>query len=451
MDILVMIGQLVLSLSILIILHEMGHFLPARWFKTRVEKFYLFFDPWFSLFKLKKGETEYGIGWVPLGGYVKISGMIDESFDTAQMAQEPQPWEFRSKPAWQRLIIMIGGVTVNFILGFVIYAMLLWSFGEEYLPNKNVKYGVVPDSLGIQMGIQKGDQVLAVGDTKLEQFNPNLVRTEIIINDAHSLDVMRNGELVKLPLSGEVISALSKYENKEFSLFQPRVPFVVGGFAKHSPAEKAGIKKLDKIIGLNGLSTPYFDDFFDLVRNNPAPNQEVELHVVREDTSAARADTLLIKVLTDKDGKIGAGPFEPRFFFETERKNYTLVSAIPAGIKKGWNFLVNQVRAFGQMFKGKIKASDSLGSFITIGSMFGTTWDWERFWQLTAFLSLILAFINLLPIPALDGGHVMFLLYEVITGRKPSDKFMEYATMAGFIILISLMIYALGLDILRLF
>ncbi len=451
MDILVMVGQLVLSLSILIILHEMGHFFPAKWFKTRVEKFYLFFDPWFSIFKVKKGETEYGIGWLPLGGYVKISGMIDESFDTEQLAQEPKPWEFRSKPAWQRLIIMVGGVTVNFILGFVIYAMLLWNFGEEYLPTKNIKYGVVPDSLGIEMGIQKGDNVIAVGDLQLEQFNPNLVRTEIIIHDAHTLDVDRNGELVKLTLKEETIQALSKYENKDLILFQPRVPFVVGGFSKNSPAEKAGIQKLDQIIGLNGNSTPYFDDFYDLVTTNPLINQDVEVELVRKDTSRSLVDTLRVMVTTDEFGKIGAGPVEHRYFLETERRDYSVVEAIPAGINKGWSFLTNQVRAFGQMFKGKIKASDSLGSFITIGSMFGTTWNWERFWQLTAFLSLILAFINLLPIPALDGGHVMFLLFEVITGRKPSDKFMEYSTMAGFAILITLMVYAIGLDILRLF
>jgi regulator of sigma E protease len=450
MGILIMVGQLVLSLSILIVLHEMGHFLPAKWFKTRVEKFYLFFDPWFSLVKKKVGETEYGIGWLPLGGYVKISGMIDESFDTEQMKEPPQPWEFRSKPAWQRLIIMIGGVTVNFILGFFLYAMILWTWGEEYLPSKSLKYGIVPDSLGYALGLQKGDMVLGVGGKTLDVYNPNILRTEIIINDARTVEVERNGQKMTLPVKEEMAQALSKYENKEFAIYGPRVPFVVGGFGKKSPAEKAGIKPGDQIVALNGQPTPFFDDFYDLIKSNPQKNTNITATVVRTDTVQQKSDTLQIQIITGDDGKIGAAPFEARYFFKTERKDYSAGEAIPLGVQKGWNFLANQVKAFGQMFSGKIKASDSLGSFITIGSMFGETWEWERFWQLTAFLSLVLAFINLLPIPALDGGHVLFLLWEVLTGKKPSDKFLEYSTMAGFVVLIAIMVYALGLDISRL-
>lgn len=446
-----MVGQLVMSLSILIVLHEMGHFFPAKWFKTRVEKFYLFFDPWFSLFKTKKGETEYGIGWLPLGGYVKIAGMIDESFDTEQMQGEPQPWEFRSKPAWQRLVIMIGGVTVNFILGFFIYAMIMWTWGQEYIPTENLKYGVEPDSLGQLLGIQRGDNVVAVDTIELEKVNPGLVRTEIIIHDARSIDVMRNGKRVKLPVSEEVAQALSKYENKNFNLYQPLFPFEVGRFPKKSPAKKAGVQLGDKIIFLNGTPTPYFNDFYNLVTTNPKPETEVTVTVVRPDTARQNFDTLNIQIVTDKNGFIGAGPEDLAHIFGSKRVEYTLAESLPAGVRQGWKFLTDQVTAFGQMFKGKIKASDSLGSFITIGSMFGNTWDWERFWKLTAALSLILGFINLLPIPALDGGHVMFLLYEVFSGKKPSDKFMEYATMVGFVILIGIMVYALGLDISRLF
>lgn len=446
-----MVGQLMLSLSILIILHEMGHFFPAKWFKTRVEKFYLFFDPWFSLFKVKKGETEYGIGWLPLGGYVKISGMIDESFDAEQMKQPPQPWEFRSKPAWQRLIIMVGGVTVNFILGFVIYAFVLWTWGQEYIPTQNIKYGVQPDSIGMLMGIQRGDKVVALDTMTLEQFNPALVKSEIIIHGAQNLIVERNGQRVKLPISDDIVKTLSAYENRGAVLYEPLFPFIVYDFLKNSPAKEAGLLKGDQIIGLNGEATPYFNDFFEKLTNPKKPETPVEVKVVRTDSTTAVADTIDFNLTTNKDGLIGVVPVPPIDLFGSERIEYTFMEAIPAGVKMGWKFLTDQVAAFGQMFTGKIAAKDSLGSFITIGSMFGDQWVWERFWKLTAALSLILGFINLLPIPALDGGHVMFLLWEVITGRKPSDKFMEVATMIGFVILVAIMIYALGLDISRLF
>lgn len=445
MDILIKVGQLILSLSILIILHELGHFLPAKWFKTKVEKFYLFFDPWFELFKKKIGETEYGIGWLPLGGYVKIAGMIDESFDTEQMKEEPKPWEFRSKPAWQRLIIMLGGVTVNFLLGFFIYGMILWHWGEEYLPTKNVMYGVQPDSLGMVMGIQPGDNVVAVDTIELERHNPNFVRAQIIIHNARSVTVERNGERVKLPISEELANALSKYDNKNFSLYGPRFPFVIERFIAKSPAEAAGLKTGDRIISLNGEPTPWFTDFFEKLSGITEKETKVDVGAVRTNAATGAVDTLSFAVTTGKDGKIGAYPVS----LETERKPYSLAQAIPAGVTRGFNFLSTQVKAFGQMFRGKIKPQDSLGSFITIGSMFPSTWDWETFWQMTAMLSLVLAFINLLPIPALDGGHVMFLIFEVLTGKKPSDRFMEISTMVGFVILISIMVFALGLDISR--
>jgi len=455
--------NVVLSLSILIVLHEMGHFLPAKWFKTRVEKFYLFFDPYFELFKKKIGETEYGIGWLPLGGYVKISGMIDESFDTEQMKEEPQPWEFRSKPAWQRLIIMLGGVTVNFILGFLIYAMIFLNYGRDYLPNESVVNGITPDSLGLVMGFQKGDKLIAVGEKKIEEFNAGTIKMEIIINNARTIDVERNGAKVTLDVSEETAAALSKYENKGFSLISPRVPFEVGGFVKactgkffwkkctDSPAETAGIKEGDQVIALNGQPTEYFDDFYDLIKKGDFKNQDIQVGVLRTDTTTNAVDTLQMTVKVNDTGLIGAGLYGLAHFFEFGHQNYTLAEAFPAGFHEGIDFLGSQISAFGQMFRGKIKATDSLGSFLTIGSMFSSTWDWHRFWQMTAFLSLILGFINLLPIPALDGGHVMFLLWEVLTGRKPSDKVLEYSTMVGFVILIALMLFALGLDISRQF
>ncbi|MCR9290572.1 RIP metalloprotease RseP [bacterium] len=451
MDVLVTTGQLILSLSILIVLHEMGHFFPAKFFNTKVEKFYLFFDPWFELFKIQKGETEYGIGWLPLGGYVKIAGMIDESFDTEQMQGEPEPWEFRAKPAWQRLVIMIGGVTVNFVLGFILFSMVLFVWGEKYLPTQNAHYGVAVDSLGQELGLMSGDKVLAVGDYKMERLNAGVLRTEIIINDARKITVERNGSIQDIQVPEAVVPALSSYDFKDFRLYNPRVPFVIGGFTKKdSPAKDAGFTEEDQIIALNGESTPYFDVFFEKIKKLSKPEMEVAVTAIRTDTVANTVDTLTKSFKTNVNGFIGASPVNWEYFYEAGRKEYSLGASIPAGIKKGWDFLGNQVKAFGKIASGGMKASDSLGSFISIGKMFGTSWDWERFWFMTAMLSLILAFINLLPIPALDGGHVMFLLYEVISGRKPSDKFMEYATMGGFILLLILMVYAIGLDISRL-
>ena len=444
MDYVIMAGQLMLSLSILIVLHELGHFLPARMFGTRVEKFYLFFDPWFSLFKYKKGDTEYGIGWLPLGGYVKISGMIDESFDTEQMAQEPQPWEFRSKPAWQRLIIMLGGVTINFLLGFFIYGMVLWFWGEEYIPNDKLEYGIYADSLGREMGLETGDQILAIDGNPYTKFNDRLVVREVIINDAKTITVERAGAEQEIAIDPKFVDILSRFDNKGKPLFSARVPFIARELTKDGPAMEAGIEEEDQIIALNGEPTPFFQDFFYKVVDHK--NQEVEVSILRNEK-----DTMLFSLTTSETGKIGVYPHGPGHFFGTERQEYSLGAALPAGVKKGWGFLGDQWKAFGQMFKGKIKASESLGGFGTIGSMFGNEWLWERFWTMTAILSLILAFMNLLPIPALDGGHVMFLLYEVVTGNKPSDKFLERATMVGFALVLLLVVYANGLDIIRYF
>lgn len=441
MGILIMAGQLMLSLSILIVLHEMGHFLPARWFGTRVEKFYLFFDPWFSLFKRKIGETEYGIGWLPLGGYVKISGMIDESFDREQMAQEPQPWEFRSKPAWQRLIIMLGGVTVNFILGFLLYGAVLFVWGQGYLPNEDGKHSIIVDSLGREMGLADGDRILAIGDVPFDEFDRRIFFREIAINNAKSITVNRDGEIIKLPVDDRFIKMLTSHENKNMDIFVPRLPFIVKELVKGDPAEEAGIAQGDTIVAFNDTPTPSFYEFYKIAQEHK--DEEVKVTVKRPGAPQPMA----FDMTSTADGTVGIYPERMDHFFEY--REFTLAEAIPAGFKEGWSFLGAQVKAFGQIFKGKIKASESLGGFGSIGRMFGAEWEWKRFWTMTAILSLILAFMNLLPIPALDGGHVMFLLYEVVTGRKPSDKFMEYATIVGFVIVIGLVLYANGLDIIR--
>ena len=443
MDTLITAGQLVLSLSILIVLHEFGHFLPARLFGTRVEKFYLFFDPGFSLFKKQIGETEYGIGWLPLGGYVKISGMIDESFDKEQMAEEPKPWEFRSKPAWQRLIIMLGGVTVNFILGFLIYAMVLFAYGEEYFPAANATAGITVDSLGREIGLRDGDKILSVGGVPFERFNDRIVLREIAINNARQITVERDGRTATVDVDPRFADVLTRYENKNARLFGIRMPFAVGGVIPGGPADRAGLEIEDRIVSVNGAPTPYYDQFARAVEG--LAGQPATLGVRRK----GQGPVTDVPVTFDENGKIQVQAAPADYFYDTERQEYGFLESIPAGVNQGVNFLGDQFKAFGQMFRGKIKVTESLGGFASIGSMFGKTWNWERFWYMTASLSLILAFMNLLPIPALDGGHVMFLLYEVVSGRKPSDKFMEYAQIVGFVIVLSLVILANGLDIWR--
>ncbi|MBB4077565.1 regulator of sigma E protease [Lewinella aquimaris] len=443
MDTLITVGQLVLSLSILIVLHEFGHFIPARLFGTRVEKFYLFFDPGFSLFKKQIGETEYGIGWLPLGGYVKISGMIDESFDKEQMDQPAQPWEFRSKPAWQRLIIMLGGVTVNFILGFFIYAMVLFGYGEEYFPADNITAGIAVDSLGQEIGLQNGDKIIRVGDVPFERFNDRIVLREIAINNARQIEVNRNDQPTTVEVDPKWVDLLTRYENKNSRLFTARMPFVVGIVQKGGPADEAGLLIEDRIVSVDGTPTPFFDQYTEAVRGRGG--ETVVLGVRKKDQEDVRE----VSVTLTEAGQLLVAAAGPDYFYDTERQEYSFAESIPAGVNQGVNFLSDQFKAFGQMFAGNIKVTESLGGFASIGSMFGKTWNWERFWYMTASLSLILAFMNLLPIPALDGGHVMFLLYEVVSGRKPSDTFMERATMVGFVIVLGLVVLANGLDIWR--
>jgi len=442
MEVLSIVGQLILSLSILVTLHECGHFFPAKWFKTRVEKFYLFFNPGFELFKIQKGETEYGIGWIPFGGYVKISGMIDESMDTEQMKQPMQPWEFRAKPAWQRLIIMIGGVTVNFILGFIIYAGILWYYGETYINTADVTHGVVPTELGMQLGLQDGDRVLAVGELELTKFKSGLVTQEIILNSPEELTVERNGTEMQLPIPPDMAQTLTKHENKGRSLYGYLLPQRITSITEGKPAEKMGMKKDDKIIAIDGTPMAYNHQMTELLAARA--DQEITFSLLRNNT-----DTLTVSGKLNSKGELGIGNVRPVDLYPLQTKKYGIGEAIPAGVAKGVGFLNDQLKAFGQMFRSKIKATDSLGSIVSIATMFDSGWDWERFWTITAMLSILLAFFNLLPIPALDGGYVMFLLWEVITGRKVSDKVMEYATTIGFFVLIALMIFALGLDFSR--
>ncbi len=440
MNVLSITAQLLVSLSILVILHETGHFIPAKLFKTRIEKFYLFFDPWFSLFKKKIGDTVYGIGWLPLGGYVKIAGMVDESLDLEQMKQPAQPWEFRSKPTWQRLIIMLGGVTVNFILGFLIFGLMLFAYGEQFLPAKNLEYGIAVDSTAYAMGLRDGDDILSIGDKPFEQFDMSALVRGIVIDNASTIKVNRDGSIIEIPIDPKYVRVLSSYKSQHTRLIEPRIPFVVHEVVPGSPAEKGGLKKGDKIIAVSGTPTPFYQDFAKKLEQ--LKDQEIEIGYVRGEVNYTTK-------ITPEEGKIGVRVEGAEYFFQYDRKEYSLAQALPAGVTHGWSFLVTQLKAFGQIFRGKIKATESLGGFGTIAQLFPHTWNWEIFWRNTAYLSLILAFMNLLPIPALDGGHVMFLVYEGVTGKKPGDKFMEYATIIGFAIILGLVLFANGLDVWR--
>lgn len=434
--------QMILSLSILVVLHEFGHYLPAKWFKTRVEKFYLFFDPYFSLYKKKIGETEWGIGWIPFGGYVKISGMIDESMDKEQMQQPPQPWEFRSKKAWQRLIIMVGGVTVNFLLGIFIFSMIVFYWGESYLSNENVKYGMAVDSMGMKLGLLDGDKVLAVGQTKIEKFNPGLVSKELIINEARTIEVSRNGENVVLPVPDAVVADMTKYENKEKVLFYPRYKMNIDSVTPDGNAAKAGLRQGDEVIAVDSTPIAFQHEFKRALFQ--AKGNLVNVLILNG------TDTLVKQVQVTDKGTIGIAMSSEGQVTPSVQK-FGLGTSFAKGSTMAVGFLGDQLKAFGQIFSGKIKAKDSLGSVFSIATMFDASWNWRVFWNITASLSILLAFFNLLPIPALDGGYVVFLLWEVITGKVPSDKFMEVVNYAGFIVLMGLMIFALGLDISRWF
>jgi regulator of sigma E protease len=438
MIVLIKITQLLLSLSILVIFHEFGHFISAKIFKTRVEKFYLFFNPWFSLFRIKKGETEYGVGWLPLGGYVKIAGMIDESMDKEQMKLPPQPWEFRSKPAWQRLIIMLGGVTVNILLAIAIYISILFAWGDKYLPTSEVKYGISVDSTGYQMGLRNGDRILSIDHKTVEDFAD--IPKQLILEQAKTIQVVRDEHILDVTLPAGFLTKLIRSNSTAF--ISVRYPFEAGKFVLGSVAEKAGVKLNDRIIGINDSLFPFFDEYRMALQRYK--NQKVSIAVVRGN------DTLRFPATIPADGKIGVYHKDLSAYFTLREKNYTLLAAIPAGFTRTFEKTADYLKSIKLLFSQE-KAYESVGGFITIGSLFPDVWDWQTFWSWTAFLSIMLAVLNVLPIPALDGGHVMFLLYEMVFRRKPSDKFMEYAQITGMVLLFGLLIFANLNDIIKLF
>lgn len=439
------VAQLLLSLSILVILHEFGHYITAKWFKCRVEKFYLFFDPWFSLFKKKIGDTVYGIGWLPLGGYVKISGMVDESMDKESLKLPPQSWEFRSKPAWQRLIIMLGGVTVNILLAFVIYAGILMVWGEKKIPASSLKYGITfNDSIFNDLGFKNGDKVLAVDGKPVAEYTDILKKILVVNSD---VTVERDGKETKLNMPVDLIGKLvEKKKLAEGPLISPRVPVIVAEISDTGIAYKAGLRAGDLILGVDSVKTRFFDEFSSVMKKQ-RKGDTVDILVNRKD-SVINITTVLIN-----GGKIGFNqPNSPAQFdslgiYKYEVKKYGFFAAFPAGVKRAGKELQFYIDQFKKILSPSTGAYKGVGGFKAMGSVFsGTQWDWEHFWTITAFFSIVLAFMNLLPIPALDGGHVVFTLGEMITGRKPSEKFLEYAQIAGMVILLALMLYANGND-----
>ena len=434
------IGQFILAFSILVVLHEMGHFLTARWFCCRVDKFYLFFNPWFSLWKTKKGETEYGLGWIPLGGYVKIAGMIDESMDKEQLKLPPQPYEFRAKPAWQRLIIMLGGVTVNFILALVIFAAILFIWGQERLPAQNLKYGLMVDSLAQSAGLRNGDKVIAVNNNSVQYFDE--ITKGIFFNETVTLKINRDGRDTAVTLPHGFLSKLTK--RQAAGTLVPRFPVVIEEDNEVSYVS-GKMQKGDELIGVNNTYFRYFDEYVEAKKD--LKNQAIKLSLLRNGK-----DTVQAVVKTNEVTKTGLVPKDYYDILGSEKKEYNFFQAIPAGISYGVERLGDYITGIRLLFTSKEhKVNDNLGSLISIGKTFGGTWNWKHFWEMTALFSIILAFMNILPIPALDGGHALFTIYEMITGRRPSDKFMEYAQMVGMALLLGLMVYAMGLDIWRLF
>ncbi|MBO3096635.1 RIP metalloprotease RseP [Gelidibacter pelagius] len=442
MEFVIKISQFLLSLSLLIVLHELGHFIPARLFKTRVEKFYLFFDIKYSLFKKKIGDTVYGIGWLPLGGYVKIAGMIDESMDKEQMAQSPQPWEFRSKPTWQRLIIMLGGVTVNFLLAYFIYVFMSFGYGDTDIDSQSLKDGYLIDNpLLNDLGFKTGDHIVKVGDTKV--VNESDIRANLI--GAEKITLERDGVEQTITLPEDFLGQLSTSKNRR--LFELRLPFMVAKVSDSSLNKSADLKKGDLMKTIEGQSVEYFDQAQDVLKT--FKGQTVTAEILRD------GESKMVDLMVDDNGKLGieTGGSPNRFaelgYFKIVRKEYTLGESFVVGYDRFTSQISGYFTQLKLIFSPSTGAYKGVGGFKAIFDVFPSVWSWEYFWGITAFLSIMLGVLNLLPIPALDGGHVMFLLYEMISGRKPSEKFMEGAQVAGFMIIILLVLFANGNDIFK--
>ena len=437
--------QLILSLSILVVLQELGHFIPAKLFKTRVEKFYLFFNPWFSLFKVKRGDTEYGIGWLPLGGYVKISGMIDESMDKEQMSKPPEPWEYRAKPSWQRLVIILGGVVVNFLLAFLIYAMSLFYFGEKYLPNDNIVDGIwVVDSVGTNLGLQTGDKIVSFDGRTPERFSE--VNEGLLLGERAIIE--RNGEQIELEIPTDMIGQAIERESP--LLVMPRIPFVISNVPDSSHNASIGLEPLDRVRTINGERVDYFDQAKTILAEYSG--SDVSLGLERN------GESLNLTAHISEEGMIGVVPamfsyndMEQLGVYQFETLKYGFWASFPAGVNKGLEKLASYWRQLSKLADLSSGAYRGLGSFGTMGKLFSATWNWQVFWEMTAFLSIILGLMNVLPIPALDGGHAMFIVIEMVSGRPPSQKVMEAAQTIGMVLLLLLMTYAIGNDIFRAF
>lgn len=428
-----MIGQVILALSILIILHELGHFIAARMFGIKIEKFYLFFDAWgVKLFKFTYKDVEYGIGWLPLGGYVKIAGMIDESMDMEQMKQEPQPWEFRSKPAWQRLIVMLGGIIVNVVVGIIVFWGLTFKYGESDIDNTKL-WGISPGIIGEKIGLKEGDNILSVNGTKANLFLKDLMTSEVLMGDA-VLEVERDGKVFDLALPATMLNDVADHKRNEFvtPIFK-MLP--VDSVIQDSRAAKMGLRKGDSIVSINGVEVLRLDAFQEEVANNKG--KQIDLEVIRD------GNMLTLHAEADSSNILGFSnhPFVTR--------DYTLAAAFPIGVSKAFGVITDNVKGFGKIFKGEVRADKALSGPVGIAKLFGTTVDWVKFWTLVGTLSMALAFMNLLPIPALDGGHVVFLLIEMIQGKPVSEKVLETAQMVGFFILVALMIFTFGNDIIK--
>lgn len=446
---LIQLFYLFLGLSILIILHELGHFIPAKLFKTRVRKFYLFFDflfPFskvlpFSLFKKKIGDTEYGLGWFPFGGYVDIAGMVDETTSAEELDKDDTPKEnqFRFKPAWQRLIIMVGGVTVNMILAMVIYAGLFWKYGEEFLPVKNMTNGImVIDSIGYDLGLQNGDKLVSLDGKPIDRFEA--FQKDLLLNQASKLQIERNGQKITLPVSKEFLGSL--ISKKKELIIAPKMPFIIDSVLPNKPAQKAGFLKGDKIIAVNGMETSLYSDAMKIIKSNASNTIKVNIE------RSGHTDS--IDVTVGKDAMIGIAPnFDYSILYKTEKINYNFFSAIAKGIQEPFTKLSDYWKSLMLFKLPKVKVKDNLGGFYSMGKIYPNTWDWRAFWTITALISVILAFMNILPIPMLDGGYIVFLFYEMIVGKPLPEKVQNVLQSIGLFIILGLMLLANGMDIIR--